>query len=84
MSLPLTLFGQTPESHDLWRAALASIVFGLIGIALLMVGYVSAVPGRVLRRAGRRIAKPQAAQRKKTHVIKAKTGSSTGTVYRTM
>jgi putative membrane protein len=39
MSLPLTLFGQTPESHDLWRAALGSIVFGLIGIALLMVGY---------------------------------------------
>jgi uncharacterized membrane protein YjfL (UPF0719 family) len=38
MSLPLTLFGQTPE-HDLWRSALASIVFGLIGIALLMVGY---------------------------------------------
>ena len=38
MSLPLTLFGQTPE-HDLSRAVIGSILFGLIGIALLVVGY---------------------------------------------
>jgi uncharacterized membrane protein YjfL (UPF0719 family) len=38
MSLSLTLFGQTPE-HELGRAALGSVVFGLIGIALLVVGY---------------------------------------------
>ena len=50
MSLPLTLFGQatptqttsaaTPAQHvPLLDAATASVVFGLIGIALLMVGY---------------------------------------------
>jgi putative membrane protein len=39
MSLSLTLFGQTPEGHDLSRAVLGSVVFGLIGIGLLIVGY---------------------------------------------
>jgi uncharacterized membrane protein YjfL (UPF0719 family) len=37
MSLPLVLFGQT--QHTLTDAAIGSIVFGLIGIALLLVGY---------------------------------------------
>ena len=47
MSLPLTLFGQTttetvtttPARHTLLDAAVGSIVFGLIGIALLLIGY---------------------------------------------
>ncbi|HJZ94418.1 MAG TPA: DUF350 domain-containing protein [Gemmataceae bacterium] len=39
MSFPLTLFGQAPESHDFGRAVLGSVVFGLIGIALLVLGY---------------------------------------------
>jgi uncharacterized membrane protein YjfL (UPF0719 family) len=39
MSFPLTLFGQTPESHDLGRAALGSILFGVIGLVLLLLGY---------------------------------------------
>lgn len=37
MSFPLTLFGQTP--HSLGDAAVASIVFGLIGLGLLLLGY---------------------------------------------
>jgi putative membrane protein len=47
MSLSLTLFGQTTtpsvtttaERHTLVDAAVGSVVFGLIGIALLLIGY---------------------------------------------
>jgi putative membrane protein len=38
MSLPLTLFGQTPE-HSFGEAALGSVIFGIIGIGLLLIGY---------------------------------------------
>ena len=38
MSLPLTLFGQT-SPHTLAEAATASVVFGLVGIGLLLLGY---------------------------------------------
>jgi putative membrane protein len=37
MLLAVTLFGQS--SHTLGEAAVASLVFGLIGIGLLLVGY---------------------------------------------
>ena len=39
MSLSLTLFGQTDGSEHLLRSAGASLVFGIVGIALLLVGY---------------------------------------------
>ena len=39
MSLSLTLFGQSDASDHLLRAAGASLVFGIVGIALLIVGY---------------------------------------------
>jgi uncharacterized membrane protein YjfL (UPF0719 family) len=39
MSLSLTLFGQTDGSEQLLRSAGASLVFGIVGIALLLVGY---------------------------------------------
>jgi putative membrane protein len=37
MSLRLTLFGQS--THTLTEAATGSVVFGVIGIALLLIGY---------------------------------------------
>jgi putative membrane protein len=39
MSLSLTLFGQTGTPHTLAEAATASVIFGLIGIGLLLLGY---------------------------------------------
>ena len=35
----LPLFGQAPSQHSLADAAMASALFGIIGIVLLMVGY---------------------------------------------
>lgn len=39
MSFSLALFGQTSDFDPLVRAAGASLVFGIIGIVLLIVGY---------------------------------------------
>jgi putative membrane protein len=39
MSLSLTLFGQSDPADHLLKAAGASLVFGIVGIALLIVGY---------------------------------------------
>jgi uncharacterized membrane protein YjfL (UPF0719 family) len=39
MSLPRMLFGQSPPTHTLTEAATGSVVFGLIGIGLLLIGY---------------------------------------------
>ena len=39
MSLSLTLFGQTDPADSILKAAGASLVFGIVGIALLFVGY---------------------------------------------
>ena len=40
MSFSLALFGQTPEdSVHILRAAGGSLLFGIVGIALLIVGY---------------------------------------------
>ena len=39
MSLSLTLFGQSDTPNHLLKAAGESLVFGLVGMALLFVGY---------------------------------------------
>ena len=39
MSLSLTLFGQSDPASSILHAAGASLVFGIVGIALLFVGY---------------------------------------------
>jgi putative membrane protein len=39
MSLSLTLFGQTEPSDHVLRLAGQSLVFGIVGMALLFVGY---------------------------------------------
>ena len=39
MSLSLTLFGQSDASDHILKLAGQSLVFGIVGIALLFVGY---------------------------------------------
>lgn len=39
MAPTLPLFGQATTQHSLADAAVASLVFGIIGIVLLLVGY---------------------------------------------